>query len=152
MPNSNPAKNNDPAKSNRVGRHQARCGGLQSLYQWQVSGNPIEEIKTVFLEKHAKKSIDSDYYAELVYGVVQHHAALDDLFVPYLKRNFQEIDPIELSVLRIAAYELVHRLDIPYRVVINEALELVKKFGSIEGYKFINSILDMLAKQIRIHE
>lgn len=152
MPNSNPTKNNDPAKSNRVGRHQARCGALQSLYQWQVSGNSIEEIKNIFLEKHAKKSIDSEYYAELVCGVTQQHASLDALLMPYLKRNFQEIDPIELSVLRIATYELAHRLDIPYRVVINEALELVKKFGSIEGYKFINSILDLLAKQIRIHE
>lgn len=150
MPNNESEKNNQ--KSNRAGRHQARCGGLQSLYQWQVSGNDIDEIKRIYLENHAKKSIDVEYYTELVYGITKQCTELDNLFSPYLKRNLHEIDPIELTVLRIAAYELQYRLDVPYRVIINEALELVKKFGSIEGFKFINSILDLLAKKIRIHE
>lgn len=153
MPNNNPIKKpNEPTKPNKVGRHQARCNALQAIYQWHLSGNSMRDIEKDYLAHHVKPSVDIEYYTALIHGIVEHRQALDSAFSPYLQRNFQEIDPIELSVLRIATYELQYRLDIPYRVVINEALELTKKFGSIEGYKFINSILDLLAKKIRIHE
>ncbi len=152
MPNKNLPQESETPKPNRVGRQLARRSALQALYQWQVSGNAIDTIEKIYLAEFAKKTVDIAYYSELIHGVVDHQLELDALFTPYLKRNFHEIDPIELTVLRIASYELLHRLEIPYRVIINEALEVVKKFGSVEGYKFVNSILDLLAKKVRIHE
>ncbi|EKD70493.1 MAG: transcription antitermination protein NusB [uncultured bacterium] len=133
-------------------RHNARRYALQAMYQWQIAGTPVNDIETEFLTYHVDKKFDLDYFKELIHGVIEMRAELDKEMQPYLGRLLDEIDPIELAVLRLATYELIKRPDVPYRVVINEALELTKKFGSIEGYKFVNGVLDRVAKKIRATE
>lgn len=138
---------------NPYARRNARHHALQAMYQWQISQSPISEIEAQFLAHHtANKKIDLDYFKELIRAVPVQYQELDELMTPYLSRPLDELDPIELAILRLSIYELAKRPDIPYRVVINEALELAKKFGSVEGYKFVNGILDQVAKKLRIHE
>lgn len=136
----------------KILRHNARQYALQAIYQWQLSGTPIQEIEVQFIRYHVTKKVDLQYFKEVILGVAKMHHELDNLFAPFLDRPVDEVDPIELALLRIATYELEKRFDVPYRVIINEGLELSKKFGSIEGYKFINSVLDRVARQLRAHE
>ncbi len=142
----------NPSSKNRISRHNARQCALQAIYQWQLSANPIKEIQAQFTQYHGTKNVDLDYFSEVILGVEKHQQELDSAIEPFIERPIEDIDPIELAILRIATFELSHRLDVPYRVVINEALELVKRFGSAEGFKFINSILDRAAKVIRKDE
>jgi len=130
-------------------RKKARRYAVQGIYQWQLSGNAIEEIELQFLEtmKHAK--VDIPYFREILVNTLTQAAALDELLKPLLDREFDEVNPVELSVLRLACFELKDRVDIPYKVVINEALELSKTFGATDGHKFVNGILDKLATQLR---
>ncbi len=97
-------------------------------------------------------NVDLDYFKLLLHGIPEHQVALDALMKPYLGRLLEEIDPVELAVLRLGTFELVHRIDVPYRVVINEALELTKKFGSIDGFQFVNGVLDRVARKTRTTE
>ncbi len=133
-------------------RRNARYYALQALYQWQISAAPASEIEAEFLAHQITKKTDLDYFKELIHAVTQQFKELDDQITPFLRRPIDELDPIELAVLRLGTYELVKRPDIPYRVIINEALELTKKFGSIEGYKFVNGVLDQVAKKLRATE
>ena len=154
MPNE--PKQNQTLESNHsmnpVARHNARRYALQAMYQWQLAGTPITDIETEFLNYHVDKKLDLDYFKELIHGIPKHQHEIDLEMQPFLDRSLKEIDPVELSVLRLAIYELIKRPDVPYRVVINEALELAKKFGSIDGYKFVNGILDRVAKKTRASE
>jgi len=134
---------------NPTARRHARHYALQAMYQWQISGAPVQEIEGQFLADQIKKTTDLDYFKELVNNIPAQQVELDKVFMPFIKRPIEELDPIELAVLRLATYEFVHRLDVPYRVSINEALELTKKFGSIEGYKFVNGVLDQVARKVR---
>jgi N utilization substance protein B len=95
------------------------------------------------------KNVDLKYFKELLHEVPAHLDVIDEWITPKLDRPFVEIDPIECAVMRLAVYELLHRIDIPYRVVINEAVELTKTFGAEDGFKYVNSIIDSLAKEIR---
>lgn len=138
---------------NPTARHNARQYALQALYQWQITETPLAELESQFLTHEIRKKTDLDYFKELLHAVVKQYAELDERMTAFLtNRALDELDPIELTCLRIATYELNYRLDVPYRVIINEALELTKKFGSIEGYKFVNGVLDQLAKQLRTVE
>ncbi|MBV9576714.1 MAG: transcription antitermination factor NusB [Gammaproteobacteria bacterium] len=137
---------------NPVARHNARRYALQAMYQWQLAGTSIEEIEAEFLHYHIDKKLDLDYFKELIHGVPKHQHAIDQEMQAFLGRPLHEIDAVELAVLRLAIYELMKRPDVPYRVIINEALELTKKFGSVEGYKFVNGILDRIAKKNRYTE
>jgi N utilization substance protein B len=137
---------------NPVARHRARTCALQALYLWQLAATPLPEIETEFLRYHVTKKLDIAYFKELIHEVTKHQHEIDTAMQPFLARGINEIDPIELAVLRLGVYELMKRPDVPYRVIINEALELTKKFGSIEGHKFVNSILDRVAKKIRVVE
>ena len=137
---------------NPAARRHARRYVLQAMYQWQLANAPISEIEAEFVKRHIDKPLDMDYFKELLHGIPKHQKEIDAVMQPYLDRIMQDIDPIELGVLRLAIYELLKRPDVPYRVVINEALELTKKFGSIEGYKFINGVLDRVARKIRADE
>jgi len=131
-------------------RHYARQYALQALYQWQISHTLPDEIELQFLAHQTmSKKTDLDYFKNLLHGVPNHCEQIDELMLPFLNRPITELDPIELSILRLSIYELLHRQDVPYRVIINEALELTKKFGSVEGYKFVNSILDHVARCLR---
>lgn len=134
-------------------RRNAREFALQALYQWQMSHTPAPDIEAHFLKTQIKKkNVDLVYFKELINGVPTQQPILDKHMVGFLDRAITELDPIELAILRLAIYELTERLDIPYRVVINEALELTKKFGSVEGYKFVNGILDKVSKKLRAVE
>lgn len=131
-------------------RHKAREYALQALYQWQVTRHTPKEIESDFLQHFViSKKYDLEYFKTLLQGTVLYQTELDQLMIPFLTRPLAELDLVELIVLRIAVYELTQQLEIPYRVVIDEALELVKKYGSIEGYKFINGVLDKIAHQTR---
>ena len=133
-------------------RRHARQYAVQAMYNWQLSAAPIREIEVEFLVHHIKEKTDIEYFKELIHAIPDLHEELDNHIAPFSKRPIIELDPVELAILRLATYELAHRLDIPYRVVINEALELAKKFGSIEGYKFVNGVLDQVARTIRREE
>ncbi len=137
---------------NPIARHNARRYALQAMYQWQIAGTLINDIETEFLHYHIDKKLDLHYFKELIHGVPKHLHEIDGAMQPFLGRSLHEIDPVELAVLRLAIYELIKRPDVPYRVIINEALELTKKFGSVEGYKFVNGILDRVAKKNRVEE
>jgi len=130
-------------------RHRAREFILQALYQWQLSGNSVADITEHFAALPESNKADMGYFSEILPAVIANVAELDELITPLLDRPLQRLNPVELSALRLATYELVHRADIPYRVVINEALELTKKFGSTEGHKFVNGVLDKLARRVR---
>lgn len=136
----------------KAARHNARRYAVQAMYQWQIAGTPLNDIESDFIKFHIEKKIDMDYFKLLLHAIPEHQAALDATMKPYLGRMLEEIDPIELAVLRLGTYELVHRIDIPYRVVINEALELTKQFGSVEGFKFVNGVLDRVARKTRTTE
>ncbi|MFA6037363.1 MAG: transcription antitermination factor NusB [Legionellales bacterium] len=136
-------------KKNNLGKHKARRFAVQAIYQWQMSGTPILQIQQQFLAQKNNATFDTDYFAEILHGVVDNYAQLDELLTPYMSRSIDAVDPIERAVLRIATYEFVYCLQIPYKVVINEALDLTKMFGTIEGHKFVNGVLDKLARQTR---
>lgn len=131
------------------GRRKARRYALQALYSWMLSDNALSDIETHFLVTHAAEEFDRDYFQLLLHEVPKHVEMLETTMTPYLSRPFADLDPIELTILRLSIYELKERLDIPYRVVINEGLELAKTFGSADSYKFINGVLDKVAREIR---
>lgn len=135
-----------------IERHNARRYALQAMYQWQLADASLTDIEFEFLKYRVDKKIDLDYFKELLHGIPKYQDEIDREMQPFLARSLTEIDPVELAVLRLAIYELIKRLDIPYRVIINEALELTKKFGSIEGHKFVNGVLDRIAKKNRLAE
>ena len=130
-------------------RRKARRFVLQGLYEWQLSGNPAYEIEARYRVENAMHKVDLDYFHELLHRIQAEAEALDALFTPYLDRAFTSLDPVELATLRIGTYELKHRLDVPYRVVINEGIELAKTFGASESHKYINGVLDKLAADLR---
>lgn len=149
----NPANNASAIKSmSPAARRNARRYALQAMYQWQLAHAPVSDIEAEFLKYHIDKQLDMAYFKELIHGIPKHQDDIDAEMQPFLDRPMHDIDPIELAVLRLAIYELLKRPDVPYRVVINEALELTKKFGSIEGFKFINGVLDRVARKIRAVE
>lgn len=135
-----------------VARRNARRYALQALYQWHIAGTSMSVIEAEFLKYHVNKKFDLDYFKAIIHGIPENQHEIDSEMRSFLSRPLSEIDPIELCVIRIAIFELMKRPDVPYRVIINEALELAKTFGSIEGYKFVNGILDRVAKKTRATE
>ena len=136
-------------KPSFTGRRKARRYALQALYSWVLSENALSDIETHFLVEYATEAFDREYFQKLLHEVPRHIESLEKIMSPYLSRQFADVDPIELSILRIAIYELKERLDIPYRVVINEGLELAKAFGSLDSHKFVNGVLDKVARELR---
>lgn len=130
-------------------RRLARRLILQALYQLQFNHCSSQEVETQFIEDNVMEKVDVLYFQEVLHGIAKNKDAIDAIIKPCLDRPLEDLTPIELSVLRIAVYELKHRLDIPYKVIINEALELTKTFGVQDGYKYVNGILDKLAKELR---
>jgi N utilization substance protein B len=137
---------------NNKARHQARRLALQGLYQWQFTRYSVSDIEATLLIDNQTLTFEKPYFKELLYGVVNEVNAIDALLQTAVNRPLTGLTPIELAVLRLAVYELLHRLDVPWRVVINEALELNKTFGTQEGYRFVNGVLDVLAHQLRSAE
>lgn len=142
-------KHRRPDGVDPVLRTRARRRALQAVYAWQLSGASARDIVTQFAHEQAREIADLAYFEDLVHGVDTHREALDAALAPFLDRTIDEVDPIERAALRIAAYEFAHRQDVPYRVVINEALESVKRFGSEHGHTYVNGVLDHAAAALR---
>ncbi len=130
-------------------RSRARRGAVQALYQWQLGGDSTENIRGQFRERSGMEKVDWSYFDQLVEGVAGHHGELDELLSPLLDRTLNELDPVEKSILRLAAFELRHCESVPWRVCINEAVELARTFGAQDSHRYINGVLDPLAKQLR---
>lgn len=137
-------------------RKHARRKAIQALYQWHLNTETHEsaatDLVTGFIEHQEMGNADHDYFSEVVLGVVNGHEPIDALLVKQMERQTEQIDAIELSILQLATYELIERLEIPYKVIINEALELTKTYGADQGHKFVNGILDKLAAKLRTIE
>jgi len=133
-------------------RSRARRRAAQALYAWQVGGNPMREVIEEFRHEQDMEIADLDYFEDLLRGVEKHCAELDAGLVPWLDRDMAQVDPIERAVLRLAAYELRHRPDVPYRVVLNEAVEVAKRFGAEHGHTYVNGVLDKAAREWRAAE
>jgi N utilization substance protein B len=134
------------------GRHRAREFVLQGLYQRQLSGNALDAIRAQIAEANGFTNADGAYFGELWIGVTSEFDELVALCAPLLDRSAADLSPIERAVLAIGAWEMKHRLEIPYRVVINEAVELAKSYGGTDGHKFVNGVLDKLAASLRVGE
>lgn len=130
-------------------RRRARECAVQALYSWQLSHNDIADIEVQFLAEQDTSDVDVAYFRELYAGAATNARELDKLMAPYLSRQLEELGHVERAVLRIALFELSKRQDVPYKVAINEAIELAKTFGAEESHKFINGVLDKVAPQIR---
>ena len=145
---SEPAAKN-PAKS---ARHRARELALQAIYQWRMSGGDHLEIEKTTRAEKSLGRYDVELFSQLLRGVVEHSQALVAAISPHLDRDMNELSPIEFSVLLLGAFELTRHPEVPYRVVINESVELAKTFGGTDGHKFVNGVLDKLAAQARAAE
>ena len=130
-------------------RSRARRYAVQALYEWQVSGNSPKDIEQQFLIEHHTRQFDRPYFHELLDGVVRDVEQLDAEISPLSDRPYNEVDIVEKAILRLGCFELKNRIDIPYRVVINEAIELTKTFGADQAHKFINGTMDKLAESLR---
>jgi len=133
-------------------RHRARELAVQGIYSWQLSNNAIEQVELSLATSNDMKKVDMPFFQRLLRGTVEDVDVLDDKIKPYLGRLPEELDPIEKAILRLATFELVHCIDVPYRVVINEYVELAKTFGAQESHKFINGALDKAVKTLRENE
>lgn len=133
-------------------RSRSRRRALQAVYAWQLSRTPVEQVLAQFSHEQDMEVADTAYFEALVRGVITGHAALDEALSAHVDRPIEQIDPIERAVLRIAAFELRDRLDVPYRVILNEAIETAKRFGSDHGHTYVNGVLDQAAGQWRAAE
>ena len=133
-------------------KRKARRFAVQGIYEWQMSQNPVHEIEARTRIDNAMHKVDLAYYHELLTEVIAHHEALDTLLIPVLDRELSALDGVELATLRLGAYELKEHLEVPYRVVLDEAIELAKHFGGADSHKYINGVLDRLAQSLRAAE
>mgnify|MGYP001829141666 CR=1 FL=1 len=126
---------------------------MQAIYQWLVNEDtPVKEIEKQFADDQEMQSANAEFFTELLTGVTANHEQLAQLLAPHVSRPLNEIDPVERAVLLIAAYELKYILTIPYRAVINEAVEVTKRYGAEAAHKFVNGVLDKLAAELRPDE
>jgi N utilization substance protein B len=133
-------------------RSKARAAALQGLYQWHLTGQNIDTIDTEFIIHQDLRGVDQAYFKKLLEGVAQHQCQLDECIGAFLDRPINEVDPVECTILRIGVFEFLFCPDIPYRVILNEAIELAKRFGAEHGHRYINGILDKVARKIRAAE
>jgi N utilization substance protein B len=130
-------------------RRKARELALQGLYQRQLSGDPVDIIEAQLREHDEFAKIDDAHFAAMLRGAIKDAGVLEAYIQPCLDRPLGELSPVERAILLLATYEFVHHLEIPYRVVINEAIELAKTYGGTDGYKYVNGVLDKLAAKVR---
>jgi transcription antitermination protein NusB len=136
-------------KPNIWARRKARRALVQAVYEWQMSANNVADIRAGFSEGEALKKADNQFFDELLNLVVRNASDLDASFVGLLDRPLEQINPVERAILRLASAEFIHRIDVPYLVVIDEYVELAKTFGAQDSHKYINGVLDKLAKELR---
>lgn len=133
-------------------RSLSRKLAMQALYQWQLAGQSASELQRQFAAEEGYGDAEEEYFAGLVDGVTTIVAVLDTRLQPLIDRPLAQLDPVERAVLWIGMFELLHRPDVPYRVVINESVELAKRFGATDGHKFVNAVLDRAARELRSAE
>ena len=133
-------------------RRRSRELATQGLYQWLLSGSPGGEIDAQLRGAQGFDKADHEHLDAILHGVIRESEALSAAIAPCLDRPIEQLSPVERAVLLVAAFELKNHLDIPYRVVINEAVELAKTFGGADGYKYVNGVLDKLSAQLRVDE
>ncbi|KTC89671.1 transcription antitermination factor NusB [Fluoribacter dumoffii] len=139
-------------KQSISGKRKARKLALQALYQWFMSGNELHEIEAEFRVINNMAKVDVDYFCRILHGVPEQVATLDERITPFLDREITGLNPIELTVLRIGSFELLYCPEIPYKVVLDESISLTKEFGSQDGYRYVNGVLNSLAQQVRAIE
>lgn len=130
-------------------RRKARRLAIQAIYSWQLSQNSISDIEAEFLTDNDVSKVDVEYFQDLIRGVAAQANSLDSSLTPFTDRPFADLDQIERSILRVSAYELKHRVDVPYKVVMNEAIELAKAFGADDSHRFVNGVLDKAVDSLR---
>ena len=140
------------AKGKIAQRRVARSLAMQALYQWHMAGQSLNEIEAQFRVDNDFSGVDGAYFHDILTGVARQKTELDASFAPFLSIPLEELDPVELAILRLSAWELTSRIDVPYKVVINEGIELAKVFGATDGHKFVNGVLDKLAPVLRAAE
>jgi len=140
-----------PDRASRA-RSLSRRLAMQALYQWQLTGQSAAELRNQYATQDGFGDADEDYFRELLTGVTESAATLDGTLASLIDRPVEQLDPVERAVLLIGLYELGERLDVPYRVVINEGVELTKRFGATDGHKFVNAVLDRAARSLRAAE
>ncbi len=145
LPHANPSKNRSP-------RHRAREFALQGVYQWLLSRESTTKISEHLREAHGFDKADAAHFDALLSNTIRNANDLRTNFSPLVDRPVEELSPIEHAVLLLGTYELAHMPEVPYRVVINEAVELTKSFGGIDGHKYVNGVLDKLALKLRQEE
>ena len=133
-------------------RSRARRRALQALYAWQMARAPMQQVIEQFRNEQDMQIADLAYFEDILRGIETHGEEIDAALQQFLDRTVAEVDPIERAVLRIASYELLYRADVPYRVVLNEAIESAKRFGSDHGHTYINGVLDKAAAVWRVAE
>ncbi len=133
-------------------RRKARQLLVQALYQWQVSGSDISSIEAEFHTDNNMSKVDTEFFGELLHGIPGRLDEIDGVYESHLDRKSQDLDPVSRALLRMGTYELSFRVDVPYKVAINEAVNLAKKFGPTDAYKYINGILDKVAATTRAVE
>lgn len=130
-------------------RRKARRLAIQAIYSWQLSDNSITDIEAEFLTDNDVVKTDVEYFQDLVRGVAAQASTLDNALSPFTDRPFADLDQIERAILRVAAYELKFRIDVPYKVIMNEAIELAKAFGADDSHRFVNGVLDKAVDTLR---
>ncbi|HET8898828.1 MAG TPA: transcription antitermination factor NusB [Rhodanobacteraceae bacterium] len=138
-------ESSSPRGIDPVARSRARRRALQALYAWQLSGSGIDAIIEQFRHEQDMEIADLEYFEDVLRGVARECKGLDEALAPFLDRGIEEVDPVERAALRQATYELKFRPDVPYRVVLNEAVEVTKRFGTDFGHTYVNGVLDRAA-------
>lgn len=136
-------------KPNIAQRRRSRSLLVQALYQWQIAGTEVNAIEAQFRVENETAKIDWSFFHELLHRMPAFCASLDEAISPLLDRKLTELTPVEMAILRLGMFELQHRVDVPYRVVINEYVDLARKFGASESHKYINGVLDKAARSLR---
>ncbi len=132
-----------------AGRRKARHYALQALYQWQMAGQALVDIEAQFRVDYDMANVDLAFFHELLHEIPAQITELQEVFEPHLDRKLSDLDPIELALLRMGTFEMVSRIDVPYKVVINETVNLAKRFGATESFRYINGVLDRVAASCR---
>ncbi len=130
-------------------RHKARHFALQAIYQWQMNKMPATEIERQFLEDQPVQGADLEYMHDLIQGVVANCEYLDSVFEPFLSRPLADLDQVDKAILRLGTFELKYRQEVPFKVVLNEAIMLAKSFAEQDSHKFVNGVLDKVVKSMR---
>lgn len=130
-------------------RTMARQRLLQALYQWQHTGQDVNDIEVQFLTEQEMGKVEVPYFRELLHKILESVDIIDEEITSLIDRPMEQVDPVEKAILRIGTYELMHRPEIPYRVVINEGVELAKVYGADQSHKYVNGILDKIAQKLR---